>query len=292
MFKHYHIGHFINEPQNPTQFEILEFETMQEPNVDDWHKHTFYEILWVEKGKTFQYIDYKKYEINDNTLFFISPNQLHYFETWSELEGLTILFTEEFFLLNQQNQDILFEISFLDNFYSNPFLHLDSQSASDLKNIIEQIKNEKKHAQSSKIILQSFLHILLAKIQRYINQNQSVSPSKKYLITFKKFKNLLDEHFQQGFSVSDYAEKLSITQHHLNLICNEIAGKTASQVIRSRVILEAKRMLTFSESTINEISYQLGFEENAYFSRVFKKETGISPIEFKQKELKHIHSKN
>lgn len=52
MFKHYHIGHFFNQSNKQLAFAIMDFETMQEPNVDDLHKHTFYEILWVKKGKT------------------------------------------------------------------------------------------------------------------------------------------------------------------------------------------------------------------------------------------------
>lgn len=118
LFPFYTIGHFINEPTNRTEFEIMRFDEMDEPEVDDIHKHTFYEILWTEKGISKQTIDYKEYEVLPNSLFFISPNQVHQFEEWKPLKGGTILFTEDFFLLNQNHKDKLFELSFLDNFGS------------------------------------------------------------------------------------------------------------------------------------------------------------------------------
>jgi AraC-like DNA-binding protein len=281
MFQHYHIGHFLNQPNQQIPFAIMDFQTMQEPEVEDLHKHTFYEILWIKKGKTKQFIDYQEYEITDNTLFFISQGQLHSFEAWQGLEGFTILFTEDFFLLNQQNKDFLFELSFLDNLYANPFLDLSPEDISEIEPIIALLVSENSRTVPSAAILQSLLHVLLAKIQRCIDQKQTSRYPKRYLLQFKQFKKFLDEHFVQQFTVIDYAEKLSITQHHLNLISKEVAGKTATEIIRARVMLEAKRMLSFSDMTVTEIAYQLGYEENSYFSRVFKKETGLSPVEFR-----------
>ena len=100
LFPFYSIGHFINQQGNQTQFEIMLFDSIEEPDVDDIHKHTFYEILWTESGISKQTIDYKEYEVLPNSLFFISPNQIHQFEEWKPLKGGTILFTEDFFLLN------------------------------------------------------------------------------------------------------------------------------------------------------------------------------------------------
>lgn len=80
LFSFYSIGHLINQPTNRTEFEIMQFDEIDEPNVDGIHKHTFYEILWTEKEISKQTIDYKEYKILPNSLFFISPNQVHQFE--------------------------------------------------------------------------------------------------------------------------------------------------------------------------------------------------------------------
>ena len=136
LFPFYSIGHFINQPTNQTEFEIMQFDKMEEPNVDDIHKHTFYEILWTEKGISKQTIDYKEYEVLPNSLFFISPNQVHQFEEWKPLKGGTILFTEDFYLLNHNNKDKLFELSFLDNFYINPCIKLNKRNFAEVKKLL------------------------------------------------------------------------------------------------------------------------------------------------------------
>ncbi|WP_298146625.1 AraC family transcriptional regulator [Flavobacterium sp.] len=281
LFAHYNIGHFINQPTNRTEFEIMRFEEMDEPEVDDIHKHTFYEILWTEKGISKQTIDYKEYEVLPNSLFFISPNQVHQFEEWKPLQGGTILFTEDFFLLNHNNKDKLFELSFLDNFYANPCIELSKTNFEEIKQTIDLIIIEQRRTDKSQAITQSLLHILLTQVQRCIDTDTEKPLSKKYLVVYKQFKNLLDKHFTENKTVSFYASQLHITAHHLNLINKEVTGKTASEVIRARSILEAKRLLTFTDKTVSEIAFELNYTDSSYFAKAFKIETNLSPIAFK-----------
>ncbi len=281
LFPFYTIGHFVNQPNNPTEFEILRFDEMEDPNVDDIHKHTFYEILWTEKGISKQTIDYKEYEVLPNSLFFISPNQVHQFEEWKPLKGGTILFTEDFFLLNHNNKDKLFELSFLDNLYANPCIQLSKKDFSAIKQTIYLIINEQQRKDKIQTITQAYLHILLAQIQRCIDTKNEKPVSKKYLILFKQLKNLLDKHFADNQTATFFAEQLHITTHHLNLITRNVAGKTASEVIRARSILEAKRLLTFTDFSVTEIANQLNYFDSSYFSKLFKAETNKTPVAFK-----------
>lgn len=281
LFPVYTIGHFINEPTNRTEFEIMRFEEMEEPNVDEVHKHTFYEILWTEEGVSKQTIDYKEYEVLPDSLFFISPHQVHQFEEWKPLKGGTILFTEDFFLLNHHNKDTLFELSFLDNFYANPCVQLSKSHFAEIKLTIDLIYSEQKRTDKSQIIAQSLLHVLLAQVQRCIDTKNEKHIPKKYLIIYKHFKNLLDTFFAENKSASFYADQLHITPHHLNLISKEVTGKTAGEVIRARSILEAKRLLTFTDKTISEIAFELNYTDSSYFAKTFKAETDQSPMAFK-----------
>lgn len=281
LFTHYNIGHFINQPTSQTDFEIMRFDEMDEPDVDDIHKHSFYEILWTEKGISKQTIDYKEYEVLPNSLFFISPNQVHQFEEWKPLIGGTILFTEDFFLLNHDSKNKLFELTFLDNFYASPCISLNKKDFADIKQTIDLISIEQKRKDKSPTITQSLLHILLAQVQRFIDTETPKPISKKYLILYKQFKNLLDKHFAENKTAAFYAEQLFITPHHLNLICKTVTAKTASEVIRARSILEAKRLLTFSDLSVFEIATQLNYFDSSYFAKLFKSETNISPIAFK-----------
>ncbi|MBS1661837.1 MAG: helix-turn-helix domain-containing protein [Bacteroidetes bacterium] len=279
----YSIGHFVNEPARRTDFEILYFEGLEEPDVDEIHKHAFYEIIWTEKGMSRQTIDYKEYEVRPGSLFFISPNQVHRFEEWKPLAGGSILFTEELFLLGLYNKDKLFELSFLDNFYTNPCLQLGRKDFADVKKTIDIISGEYKRKDRSVAIVQSLLHVLLAQVQRCIDNNEDREYSKKYLVLYKRLRELLEENFSRNEPVSFYAERLNITQHHLNLVVKSVTGKTAGQVIRERSMLEAKRLLTFSDYTVTEIASELGYFDSSYFSKLFRQETGQAANAFKKK---------
>lgn len=281
IFPQYGIGHFVNQPANPTEFEIVRFEEMEEPEVEDVHKHTFYEILWFDQGHSTQVIDYKSYDISPGSLFFISPNQVHEFVEWQPLKGGSIFFTEHFFLLDNPDQDKLFELSFLENFWSNPFLIPDNKSFKEIRQIIELLILEKKRVDCSSEILGALLRILLAQIQRCVAAEIPVQVLKRPVILYRAFKKLLEQHFKEALTASGYAEKLHITQHHLNLTVRQITGKTTSQVLRERSILEAKRLLTFSDWSISQIAAELGYFDLSYFAKVFKAETGVAPLEFK-----------
>jgi AraC-like DNA-binding protein len=281
LFPLYTIGHFINQAESRTEFEIMRFEEMEEPNVDDIHKHTFYEILWTEAGASKQTIDYKEYEVLPNSLFFISPNQVHQFEEWQPLKGGTILFTEDFFLFNYNNKDKLFELSFLDNFNANPCIQLNKANFEEVKQTIDLINKEHSRKDKSLTIIQALLHILLAQIQRCIDADTEKPLSKKQLILFKQFKVLLEKHFIDNKTAVFYADLLFITPHHLNLIAKQVIGKTISEVIRARSILEAKRYLTFTDLSVSEIAEHLNYFDSSYFSKIFKAETYKTPIAFK-----------
>lgn len=281
LFPSYSIGHFINQPTNPTEFEITRFDEMEEPDVDELHKHTFYEIIWIEAGESRQVIDYKGYEIRANSLFFISPGQLHYFEEWKPVTGGSIMFTADFFLLNHNNPDKLFELSFLDNFYANACIQPDQKSYLEIKRTIDWLFVEHSRDDCSTTICQSLLHILLQQVQRSVDSQTEQSIPKKYIIIYKNFKKLIDAHFMHNSTASTYAAILNITQHHLNDITKRVTGKTATEVIRARSILEAKRLLTFTDQTVSEVAAQLNYFDSSYFAKLFRAEAGMSPTEFK-----------
>jgi AraC family transcriptional regulator, transcriptional activator of pobA len=294
IFPTYNIGHFINQPNNPTPFEISFFENMDEPDIEDPHKHNFYEIIWTDAGKSRHWIDYNEYVLEPNSLFFISPNQLHAFEEWEHLKGGSIFFTEDFFLLNQSNKDKLFELTFLDNFYSNPALQLNNANFSSIRLTIELISREKSRADYSQNILQSLLHVLLEQIQRCVISGNRAGNSTKYTVLYKQFKGLIEQHFADNLTVSDYAERLFVTAHHLNVVSKNVTGKTAGEVIRARTLLEAKRYLTYSDYSVTEIATALNYFDSSYFSKIFRAEIGQSPLKFKkqmsEKYRKHSDS--
>ena len=280
LFPIYSIGNFINQPTNPTGFEITRFGEMEDPDIDDPHKHTFYEITWIDQGGGSQVIDYTAYKNMDGSLFFVSPGQLHHFEDWQPLTGGSVFFTEQFFSFNQQAQSQLFEVTFLDNFYANPFLKPDPKAYAEIRQTIDLLYVEKKRKDYDENIARSYLHILLAQIQRCVDGESQHPVSKNHVVIYKKLKALIDENFAKPLTANYYAGQMNITAHHLNLVSKNVTGKTTSELIRARCILEAKRLLTFTNRSVSEIATDLGFYDLSYFAKIFKAETGFSPKSF------------
>jgi AraC-like DNA-binding protein len=96
---------------------------------------------------------------------------------------------------------------------------------------------------------------------------------------------LLERHYLKLRWPKEYAALLYITPHHLNAICREFLGVSTGEAIRNRIILEAKRLLVNIDLSISEVSYQLNFNDNSYFTKLFKKQVGSTPEEFRRKVL-------
>lgn len=283
MFKTISIADLINQSDKQVDFVVDKFEDMPEPeNMVFPHKHNFYEILWIAKGKSSQNIDFKTYSISEDTLFFISPGQLHLFEEWENIEGFAILFTEQFFLQIFQNKNILFELSYLDNLYENPFLQLKSEDKKTLEPIVDLLYQESKSSEQNAETIQALLMVLLRRIQKIVAAKSNQNNSKHQIVIFKQFKNLVELNFAKNLSVADYASQLNISTHHLNTFVKATSGKTTTEIIKERIILEAQQLLHFSELTVSQIAHQLGFEDSSYFARYFKKQIGLSPQDFRK----------
>jgi len=284
MFKTISIADLINQPKKQVDFLVDRFEEMVEPdNIEFPHKHNFYELLWITKGKSKQNIDFKNYSISENTLFFISPGQLHLFEEWNDIEGYVILFTETFFLQIFQNKNILFELSYLDNLYENPFLQLTKEDAIIIQPIIVLIYEESNSSEKSTETIQALLLVLLRRIQKLFSQKSHQNNNNQQIVIFKQFKKMVELYFAKNISVSNYASQLNVSTNQLNTFVKAISGKTTTEIIQERIILEAQQLLQFSEFTVSQIADKLGFEDSSYFARYFKKKNGLSPIDFRNK---------
>ncbi len=136
-------------------------------------------------------------------------------------------------------------------------------------------KNERRLDMIRLLLMQLF--ILVDRSRAYAKV-QNVPPQK--LLVLRNYEQLIDQHFRLTRLPKEYAALLYITPNHLNALCHDLLGKTAGDLIRDRVLLEAKRMLTNLDMSVSEIAFDLNFQDNSYFNRFFKKNEGITPDDF------------
>lgn len=130
------------------------------------------------------------------------------------------------------------------------------------------------------------LRILLLDLFIHISRTTSDSilkkqPKQSHLL-FRNFRKLINQHFTNLKLPKEYTDLLYVTPNHLNALCKDLVGKSAGELIRDRILLEAKRLLINAELSIAEIAYRLNFTDNSYFTKFFKKQTGSTPEEFKK----------
>lgn len=247
------------------------------------HRHDFFHIVWVERGSGHHIIDEVRYEVRPGTLFFMAPGQVHDFVLSSDAEGYTINFSAEFFALQLQNKNVLAQIPIYDRDRPVQALYTHGAQADDIRRSINAIRKEYEEEQfRAQDMIRSFLFVLLVKASRLALPEGGVDTGSRTQLLFRRFKVLLEEHFVDVQDPAEYARLLRTTERALNDAARRCGGSTTAQLIRERIILEAKRLLAHSGAQVAQVGAQLGFEDPAYFSRCFKKHTGRTPIEFRQ----------
>ncbi|WP_316800194.1 helix-turn-helix transcriptional regulator [Pedobacter frigidisoli] len=282
MIQTYKIEDFPSNNNIDNLFAIERFEDITWPIDLTWpHKHNFYQIIWVTDGTPTYTIDYQDITIKTDTLLITSPGQIHLSKSLKKIKGYCISFTEEF-LLTHQMLDSVFELTFLEDSFSKPYLCLNDGAKEELTAIIGPIIKELNREVKVPLIINGLVLVLLNRIQRLMNQTHPMLSNAYHVLIHKKFKKLIEQYYSNESDLHFYADKLGISPNYLNRIVKNLKGKTAGIMIRERGLTEAKRMLVYCNLPIGDISERLGFKDFSYFSRQFKKQEGISPAEYRR----------
>lgn len=268
-------------------FEYLNFSAAPALSQATYpHRHNFYEVLYVTGGVGTHFIDFNAYPIEPNTFYFISPGQVHYWETSVPIEGEILVFTDDFLLLAPADYMVLHELSFFHTVEGNPRLMLNEPDRLQITSLFQAIAEEfNAHAFRAPSVLRAYLHILLVQIQRICTTQEVEAGNKQDKVAQKltrRFKQLVTKQSATGQSVQDYAGQLSISVNHLNKTVKATTGYTPGQLIRKEVVLEAKRLFQHTDLTATEVGYRLGFDDSSYFGRFFKREVGVTPGQFRE----------
>ncbi len=288
-FPSYNIHKVDCETMQQKDYEVYRLQDVEKDleKLNFPHKHVYYTILFIESGKGSHQIDFHDYPLQNNTLYFISPGQIHNWNIEQLPQGYALFFTEEFFALNCKNHNVS-DFDFFHLQQNDASLLLDNaQQISNIKDIFEKLLSEfEQNLPYAQRIIRSYIVAMLFTLQRIYSERKPLSGSSKNIGLIKEFDRLVNEHFIAQRSVKDYARMLHITPNHLNAVCSKVYGHSAGEHIRNRVMIEAKRLLVNMPGvTVAEIAYQLNFDDNAYFSRFFKKYSGETPEQFRKRRL-------
>jgi AraC family transcriptional regulator, transcriptional activator of pobA len=282
------IGHTKHGFDKKFNVKIADVFNDKSLETDFPHRHNFYMVCLVIKGGGTHVIDFERIEIKTNRLFFLKPEQVHFWEIEPKSKLAVVQFSEDFLteLFLDKNIPAI-------NSSFESFIDLQPNRANAIFEIFQKIETEsfQNRLHSNKII-QASIFILLSEIERMLTSDSNQhTKSNKYAI-LDHFKSLLNKKYKEATTVSQFANLLNITPNYLNMIVKETTGLTANELVHKRIVLEAKRLLINYQLDIAQIAFELGFKDASYFARFFKRSTGLSPTEFRNgiyKMYQHPH---
>jgi len=252
---------------------------------DEPHRHDYFTMLLVKHARGKHIIDFHEYLLAPMQLYFISPGQVHQVIEEEKSYGYAILFSEQFLLENHIPAFFIDDLGLFNDYGFTPPLPVNETEFEKLAGFAEDIiriyESDLKYKDTA---ISSYLKLMLIQSNNLCTLSEE-NPQRLEAgnSILKNFKQLVNDNHTRWHQTSDYAAELSVTPDHLNRVVKSLIGKTAKEVIQSRIILAAKRMIYFSDLSTKEIGYKLGFSEPANFSAFFKKCTGVAPSRFIEK---------
>lgn len=284
----YSIDRFNPRPDSPQAYQVQYFNRNRNFQVSYPHRHDdFYEILHIAQGSGSYTIDGQTYAMAPGMIFFVSPGQIHELSLSPDVQGHIFLFTSFFYHFNKSDPFKLFELPFFYNIQGKASpLQLANQAQSLLfseyfQKAIEEASNP---GPDTDDLLRALLDLILIEAKRlYVKDRADLMPQKNLLLV-KRFKQLIEQHAAENWSISQYAKQLGISANHLSETVKANTGRTSSQLIDDRMLLEIKRLLKHSKLSVSEIAYQLHFNDQSYFTKYFKKLEGVTPKEWRAQQ--------
>jgi AraC-like DNA-binding protein len=243
------------------------------------HRDDHYMFVLQKNGVAVWEVDFEFVKLSGPSVCFIAPGQVHRYIHLSKFEGWLIFVDSG--LISSQSRDI---------FYT----HLNARQETSVKGnntifktvtILADLLNQGSLPLHNALIasvtdlLSGLIASSIVKARHMVN----LVGSQKYSNVLN-FKQLVAQHYRSVKQVKAYAGLLHVTPLYLNEMVKEVTGFTASYWINQEIILEAKRLLYYTSLDIKQIAYELGYDDHAYFSRFFKKNTGITASEFKNRK--------
>ncbi|MET6999025.1 helix-turn-helix domain-containing protein [Chitinophaga defluvii] len=269
------------------QFNVLPLDGFQSELARLPHRHNHYQIIWFMKAAGKHIVDFVSYELEDNVIFLLQPGQVHQLLDCNK-QGHFITFTEKFYFSNKHDKETLYDFTCLfDSWQGYSPIRISDHAVKSFQSLIELMSREMSCSGCSRGVVKHYLNAFLLLLEREKKRNatQIMMPLSRDSRVVQ-LRRLLEVNYNKEHQVAFYANAFALTPKRLNEITKEKTGRTVTELLHDRLVLEAKRNLAFSHKSVKEICYELGFEDPAYFSRFFKNHTGISPQDYREMMFK------
>lgn len=265
--------------------------SLHEENVDSINSKNYKQyikVLLLPKGAELQ-VDLAEYSVKQPSLFFVSPNQHLYIKKLGKEEGHFIFYNRDFYCIQIHDEEVACNGLLFSNIYNMPMVELDNGEIPFFSYIFGQMRDEfGLNDTSLEEMLRTYLKQLFiksARLWKKQNLDKGLTEQNSDLEFFRKFTLLVDEHYKEKHHVADYAELLFMAPKTISHKFKRLNLPQPNDVIKNRILLEAKRLLVHTNLTAKEVGYELGYEDPAYFSRLFVQKSGETPSAFRAKFL-------
>ncbi|MDB5001940.1 MAG: transcriptional regulator, AraC family [Mucilaginibacter sp.] len=252
------------------------------------HKHSFYHLVFFTQGGGSQTIDFQQVPVKANQIYFMIPGQVHNWAFKGEVDGYIVNFSVPFFQSFLLKTNYLEDFPFFTGIINDAVIDIPTGQQEKVIALFEELIHEIEEPKPLEMdMVRSIMLQLFISIARLgLNTVNNTTPSYNYTL-LRNFQKLIEKNYTSIKLPKEYAELLYITPNHLNALCNDVLGISAGEVIRNRIVLEAKRLLINNDLTVLEIANQLNFADNSYFTKFFKKQVGQTPEEFRKTTNSH-----
>ena len=236
------------------------------------HRDDYFAFCLLTQGELHINIDFKEYVLHSGEVGCMLPGQIHQYANIENAKGFLMMI--DGVLLGDSNLHFMQHFIFPDH----P-LPIYPEKTAELLALFPMLQN-RLQTPKAKDFARAIVDVFVEIFSQHDDTN-NLNPRQREI--FFKFKQLLDSHITANRQPSFYADKLHITTGYLNEILTEATGFSTSQMIQGEIVLRMKREVAYSTDSIQEVSRKLGFEDYAYFSRLFTKVVGITPTLFRSK---------
>ena len=247
-----------------------------------------YKIIFIEDGNGSYTIDFNQVEIKGSGLFCISPGQVFTVNSEKIRSAFILSFQKDFYCVDTHGKEIACNGLLFNNVHRASSISVPQSDSlfilDTLEKMIQELKNKRTaHGE----VLEAYLRIILVKALRLLEIEEADNGKATHLENrvVQDFIALVEKNYKNVHSVKEYAEQLFISPRSLSKQLKKLHYPSPLEMIQDRIVLDAKRALKYGHESIKEIAYDLGFDDPAYFSRMFSKNTGLSPLEFRKQQL-------